>query len=592
MGILEKEILVWVGGNNVRYYESLGYNIPKYTDNQGRLKIKKGTKILVKVEDLTKWSTVKVTKVCDICEKKIPNQEYGLILSQRKEDEKDKCYNCGKRDGGVTRKNNIPYENSLEFFAIQNNMEYLLKEFSNKNILTSRDYSHGTEQFVWWNCPDCKSEYDMKISMRTNLKCHCPYCAGQRVNHTNCLWTTHPEVAKLLVNLEDGYKVTKGKTQKVEFSCPDCGYKEPKIIQHIIRQGYSCSKCSDGLYYPEKFMINFLEQLELDFKTQKVFDWSKRIYHLNPKYKQLSGNKIYDFYISSLNLIIETHGQQHYEVSFETVGGRTQEDEAENDDLKYFLAKNNGVIKYVSINCTKSELEWIKNNILKSELNELFDLSKINWLKCHEFACKSVVKTACDLWNKYKNIKDITKELHVEHSTVRRYLIQGSKLGLCDYDPQKEKRKTMENNLKNFPEIRRIKIVQLTEEGNFIREWASATDAKKELSINNIPTVLNGRQDTAGGFKWMYKEKYDELIRLNGEVKFKLKPRIIKLSLDEEFIAEYKNIGEALKSVGRNSKYHSSIKTCCENNKRTAFGFKWMYKEDYNLKINEILNIK
>jgi hypothetical protein len=29
MAILEKEVLVWVGGNNLKHYESLGYEIPK-----------------------------------------------------------------------------------------------------------------------------------------------------------------------------------------------------------------------------------------------------------------------------------------------------------------------------------------------------------------------------------------------------------------------------------------------------------------------------------------------------------------------------------------------------------------------------------
>src|SRR5574344_202584 len=46
--------------------------------------------------------------------------------------------------------------------------------------------------------------------------------------------------------------------------------------------------------------------------------------------------------------------------------------------------------------CRKSELEYIKNNIFESKLNEIFDLSKIKWDECEEFALSNRVKEACD----------------------------------------------------------------------------------------------------------------------------------------------------------------------------------------------------
>jgi hypothetical protein len=54
-----------------------------------------------------------------------------------------------------------------------------------------------------------------------------------------------------------------------------------------------------------------------------------------------------------------------------------------------------------------------------------------------------------------------------------------------------------------------IPIVQHTIEGEFIREWESATTAGRELGINNsrISECCRGKLKTAGGFIWRYKVK-------------------------------------------------------------------------------------
>lgn len=53
-----------------------------------------------------------------------------------------------------------------------------------------------------------------------------------------------------------------------------------------------------------------------------------------------------------------------------------------------------------------------------------------------------------------------------------------------------------------------IPIVQLSKDGLFIKEWESATEAHKETGIAsaNISHSLKGRNEFAGGYKWIYKE--------------------------------------------------------------------------------------
>ncbi len=51
---------------------------------------------------------------------------------------------------------------------------------------------------------------------------------------------------------------------------------------------------------------------------------------------------------------------------------------------------------------------------------------------------------------------------------------------------------------------RKIKIVQLTLDGEIIKIWDSASDAVKFFKDHNITSVCRGRQKTCKGFKWKY----------------------------------------------------------------------------------------
>lgn len=56
-------------------------------------------------------------------------------------------------------------------------------------------------------------------------------------------------------------------------------------------------------------------------------------------------------------------------------------------------------------------------------------------------------------------------------------------------------------------------ILQYDKEGNFIREWASATDFGKSIGKDvsgNIYACIKGKQSTAYGYKWKLKELVEE----------------------------------------------------------------------------------
>jgi DNA-directed RNA polymerase subunit RPC12/RpoP/predicted transcriptional regulator len=323
----------------------------------------------------------------------------------------------------------------------------------------------------------------------------CPVCANQVVKiGVNDMWTTNQELAKLLNDSKDGYKFMQNSNLKTDWKCAECENiirnKSPSQINYF---GLSCPKCSDKISYPEKITYNLLSQLNTEFETQKIFKWSD--------------NKRYDFYINNMNVIIEVHGGQHYE---ESCRGRTLIEEKGNDRFKERVAKENGISKYIVIDARYSELEHIKKSLLDSELSNIFDLSNINWLLCHQNACKSLVKVVCDLWNDgVKSTTLIGSQLHLERSAIRRYLQKGVKLGWCDYSVKKVR----SMHLLNIQEKRKCKVVCLNT--NEIYDSIQEAAQKYNVSGSKITANCRGNQKTSGKHPitgerlvWMYYDQY------------------------------------------------------------------------------------
>lgn len=328
----------------------------------------------------------------------------------------------------------------------------------------------------------------------------CGVCSGKKVlKGYNDLWTTHPEIARMLKFPEIGYKVSHGSNKKQIFVCKDCGFEKSISLCGLIRAGFGCPKCSDSVSYPEKFIFNILTQLGIEFQTQlskTTFGWCK-------DYR-------YDFYIPSINGILEANGSQHYSQS---ARGRKLEEEQLNDKIKKNLAIKSGTKKYIVIDCRKSNLEFIKNNILNSELNCLFDLSKIDWENCHKCACNSLVKIACDIWkNGINDTVEISEILKLCEDTIIKYLNQGTQLRWCNYNTEEEIAKRSHKK----GDHNRKKVICITTD----TPYNSISEASRLLDINksSIGGCCVGRHKSAGKSKttgeklrWMY---YDEYLKL------------------------------------------------------------------------------
>jgi len=80
---------------NMKYWENRGYKLPKSLDNWNRMTVKRGSSILVDVNDLPPRSSVLVDRKCDNCGKidKVYWYEYNDIKNNRTRDICTKCSN-------------------------------------------------------------------------------------------------------------------------------------------------------------------------------------------------------------------------------------------------------------------------------------------------------------------------------------------------------------------------------------------------------------------------------------------------------------------------------------------------------------------
>jgi len=404
------------------------------------------------------------------------------------------------------------------------------------------------------------SAYNLKSGIGCNV------CVNKKViKGINDIATTHLELIKYFVNIEDAYKYTYGTSVKIEVKCLNCKYTKKIHITSLIKNnGFICPICDDKVSYGNKFIRSFFNQLNEEYIPEYSSKWTNK--------------KLYDIYLPNRKEVWEIHGIQHYEEVWGKIGGRTLKEEQENDKLKKELAENQG-LKYIEINARKSELEWIKNSIMSIHEFKRYNLSNINWQKCHEDGCKSLVVEACDLWNKgIRSTIKIGKIMKIDRGTIRKYLKQGN----CNYDPYEARLNGSKYSGKLLGDKLKRKVVQLDYDNKFIKEWDSLTDINNELniSISHITSCCRGKQKTLGGFKWMYKEDYDNnknnIDNLN--ILPKYKKGVVQLDLNNNFIKEYKTMRQAGKETGT---YKENISNCCRKIKNTAGGYKWIYKEDY-----------
>lgn len=428
---------------------------------------------------------------------------------------------------------------------------------------TPYNYTYGSGEIIWWQCSsDNNHIWDTSINNRHNGT-GCPYCNKNNpktLKGYNDLWTTHPHVAKLLIDKEIGYKFSYGNSHmKVKWKCESCTHINTNTINEICNN-LKCKKCSDTLSLGEKIIYSLLDNKNIEFTHEVSFKWSN--------------NKRYDFYLSKHNTIIEVHGEQHY-VQTNRKNTRTLEEEQDNDKHKYETAMQNGIENYIVIDARYSDFEFIINKILNSDLTSLITINRKE-IEQLDISYNLLTVKTWGLWNDGLGVMEISRQLKISKSTIKRYLKLGNSLKKCVYN--------VNDKYKNM----KVSILELDLKGNIIARYDSLISAKNLEPKNSLQLTVypfNNIRQTKNHI-WVYEKEYEENKPIFEKelYKFRLKTNVCQIDKNNNLLSVFNNVVDA--SLKTSIDYFN-ILASCKGKRKTSGGFRWMYLEDYNDMIKE-----
>lgn len=304
---------------------------------------------------------------------------------------------------------------------------------------------------------------------------------------------------------QEGYDEAKlytyNSNKKIYPICPKCGkFKKQLVsINNIYNKKSIRCSCSDGISYPNKFAYKMLKELSVNFQAEYSPKWL--------------GQKRYDFYfeLNNKKYILEMDGYFHNNDN--KMNNVTSKKSKSIDDYKDEQARLHG-IEVIRIDCDYDNMgtrfKYIKQNIFNSRLNELFDLSIVNWNKCNEFSLISLIEVVSNMKSENDNLTT-TQIANLmggyDKNTIRNWLIEGSRNGWCRYDANEEKKKNCSKNGKSLG--KQVEIFKDTISLGIFPSCAELGRKSEELfgvklDFGGVSAVCMGKKSQYKGFIFKY----------------------------------------------------------------------------------------
>ena len=280
-----------------------------------------------------------------------------------------------------------------------------------------------------------------------------------------------------------------------------------------------------------------------------------------------SNNREYDFFLSDFNTIIETHGGQHYR-DISRLGNLSLEEQQEIDTYKKENALNNGITYYIIIDARKSDFNFIRNNIINSELSKIIDMDKIDWVKINQSIIENdIYDGVIRLWNDgVHNVSELSRLTKLSNTSIRDALIRNELLLNVKY----------EEGIKE-----RIKAVEVIKDDNILKTYSSCTECANcsmndfgvQFDIKSINAVCIGRQRSYKGYFFRFVGDNTPQRMVNKNKKAKVKT--IQKDLNGNIINIWDSRSEAARNLGGGKTLANHIGLCCHGYLKSAGGYIW-----------------
>lgn len=198
-----KEVEVVLNPNNIKYYEELGYEIPRRRRSnrvsKNKLTVPHGTKIQVKIEHLPLNSNVQIEYYCDFCGA-IKSTSYADYNKRKNNNfnKKDACIDCTSKKVKETFKEKYNVEWNTQLDNVKESVKNKLKidddivsrDFESKGYIKLNEYVNIFTEIHYI----CKKHRDkgVQTTIYNNLKNAehvCKYCISESLSGENShLW--------------------------------------------------------------------------------------------------------------------------------------------------------------------------------------------------------------------------------------------------------------------------------------------------------------------------------------------------------------------------------------------------------------------
>lgn len=300
MGLITKEVEVTLCGTNIKYYEDLGYEIPRYKDKIGRRTVKRGTIISVRVEDLSNGSGERINAKCDECGELSKPMQYFAYTNYIHEDGKYYCKKCTMSLFANKKLNTtlLKKKNAKSFYdwCLDNNrFDIILRWDFKLNSCSPQDILYRTNKKYYFRCPKNIHPSELKcISNFTSgnegtMNCKACNSVGQYICDTygkdklNYYWSWIDNIDENGESLNP-FSISKRCNKMIYIYCQEHSYHGSYIIQCAsFVAGHRCGFCANrqihpfdslGYYIIKKFGKEFLDNIWSKKNKKSPFEYS------------------------------------------------------------------------------------------------------------------------------------------------------------------------------------------------------------------------------------------------------------------------------------------------------------------------------